>query len=80
MSGIRAVLFDFGGVVAEEGFSNGLESLAREQGLTVRDMTAEGMRAVYESGFVLGKGTEFAFWSLVRRRTGAPACAARMRT
>ncbi len=69
MSEIRAVLFDFGGVLAEEGFSNGLESLAKEQRLPVRDMTAEGMRAVYDSGFVLGKATESEFWALLRQRT-----------
>jgi putative hydrolase of the HAD superfamily len=70
MSAIRAVLFDFGGVLAEEGFSNGLEALAEEQGLPVEDMTAEGMRAVYDCGFVLGRGSESAFWSLLRQRTG----------
>lgn len=69
MSRIRAVLFDFGGVLAEEGFSNGLESLAEEQRLPVPDMTAEGMRAVYDSGFVLGRATESEFWSLLRQRT-----------
>ena len=67
---IRAVLFDFGGVLAEEGFSNGLEALAEEQRLPVQDMTAEGMRAVYDSGFVLGRATESEFWSLMRQRTG----------
>jgi putative hydrolase of the HAD superfamily len=70
MSAIRAVLFDFGGVLAEEGFSNGLEALAEEQRLPVEDMTAEGMRAVYDCGFVLGRGSESAFWSLLRQRTG----------
>ncbi len=70
ISGIRAILFDFGGVLAEEGFSNGLESLAEEQQLPVRDMTAEGMQAVYDCGFVLGRGTESEFWSLLRQRTG----------
>jgi hypothetical protein len=33
-SKIRAVLFDFGGVLAEEGFRNGLLQLAVEQGLS----------------------------------------------
>ena len=70
MASIQAVLFDFGGVLAEEGFSNGLEALCREQDLTVEDMTAEGMRAVYDSGFVLGHGSEAEFWSLLRARTG----------
>jgi putative hydrolase of the HAD superfamily len=70
MSRIQAVLFDFGGVLAEEGFSNGLEELAEEQRLPVQNITAEGMRAVYDSGFVLGRATESEFWSLMRRRTG----------
>lgn len=70
MSEIRAVLFDYGGVLAEEGFSNGLEALAREQDLDVKDMTSEGMQAVYDSGFVLGKGSEAEFWKLLRARTG----------
>ena len=33
-------------------------------------ITAEGMRAVYDCGFVLGRGSESAFWSLLRQRTG----------
>jgi putative hydrolase of the HAD superfamily len=70
MRKIRAVLFDFGGVVAEEGFSEGLEAFAREQHLAVADMTQEGMRAAYDSGFVIGRGTEADFWALLRKRTG----------
>ncbi len=70
MSGIKAALFDFGGVLAEEGFSNGLKSLAKEQRLPEDDITAEGMQAVYDSGFVLGRGSESDFWSLMRERAG----------
>ena len=33
MGKIKAVLFDFGGVLAEEGFRNGLLELGRRQGL-----------------------------------------------
>lgn len=67
---VRAVLFDFGGVLAEEGFRDGLVALAVEQGLDVAAMPAEGMRAVYDSGFVLGRGTVTDFWRLMRKRTG----------
>lgn len=70
MSGVQAVLFDFGGVLAEEGFSHVLESLAEQQRLQVQDMTAAGAQAVYDSGFVLGRATESEFWSLLRQRTG----------
>jgi HAD superfamily hydrolase (TIGR01509 family) len=68
-STIRAVLFDFGGVLAEEGFRNGLLQLAAEQGLA-QDLPEQGMRAVYDSGFVLGHGTAADFWKLLKARTG----------
>lgn len=69
-SAIGAVLFDFGGVLAEEGFRNGLVALASEQGLAVEQMPEEGMRAVYDSGYVTGRGTVSDFWALLRERTG----------
>ena len=67
---IKAVLFDYGGVLAEEGFHNGLVAMAREQGLNVDDMPRAAMQAVYDSGFVLGRGTAADFWALMRERTG----------
>ena len=67
---IKAVLFDFGGVLAEEGFRDGLVALAIEQGLDAQHITGQGMQAVYDSGFVLGKGTAAGFWALLRERTG----------
>ena len=70
MSNIKAILFDYGGVLADEGFRNGLKALAREQGLDVSQMPQQGMRAVYDSGFVLGRGTAADFWALLRQRTG----------
>lgn len=68
--GIGAVLFDFGGVLAEEGFRNGLMAFAAEQGLDGGRLHREGMRAVYDSGFVLGRGSAADFWALLRDRTG----------
>ena len=67
---INAVLFDFGGVIAEEGFANGLTTLAEEQNFSVSNMAEQGMNAVYDSGFVLGHGTAADFWKLLRQRTG----------
>ena len=67
---IRAVLFDFGGVLAEEGFRDGLDALASEQGLEIDDMPKAGMQAVYDSGFVLGRGSASEFWELLRQQTG----------
>lgn len=67
---IKAVLFDFGGVLAEEGFHNGLLAMAREQGLDISAMPQVAMQAVYDSGFVLGRGTAADFWALMRERSG----------
>jgi len=67
---VDAVLFDYGGVLAEEGFRNGLVSLAKEQGLDAEAMPKEGMMAVYDSGFVLGHATASGFWALLCKRTG----------
>jgi len=67
---LKAVLFDYGGVLADEGFHHGLVALAKEQGLNAAAMLNEGKKAVYDSGFVLGHGSAADFWTLMRERTG----------
>ena len=67
---IKAVLLDYGGVIADEGFQNGLRAMAREQGLDTDTMMNVARQAVYESGFILGWGTEDEFWAFMREGTG----------
>ena len=67
---LKAVLFDFGGVLAEEGFQDGLHAIARSQGLDPDEVHQAGMEAVYDTGYVLGRGSEADFWREMRRRTG----------
>ncbi len=67
---IAAVLFDFGGVLADDGFRDGLRAIAGEQGLDPLHLAQAGMDAVYDSGFVLGTGSAADFWQLMRDRTG----------
>ncbi|MDT8404732.1 HAD family phosphatase [Sulfuriflexus sp.] len=67
---IRAVLLDFGGVIAEEGFQNGLHYLAETQQLDADEVMDAGREAVYDSGYVTGTGSEADFWALLRQRTG----------
>ncbi len=67
---IRAVLLDFGGVIAEEGFQQGLRSLAEAQQLDPDVVMNEGREAVHDCGYVTGTGTEADFWALMRERTG----------
>lgn len=65
---IRAVLFDFGGVLAEEGFRAGLHAIARGQGLDPVATHRAGMDAIYDSGYVVGLGTESEFWNRMREQ------------
>lgn len=70
---ITTILFDYGGVLASEGFHNGLQALARRYGLDPQGLAAAGAEAVYASGYVTGRSSENAFWSLLADRTGLPS-------
>ena len=67
---IRAVLFDFGGVIASEGFAAAMHALARRQGLDGDALLRTATDAVYDSGYVTGEGSEADFWALLRERSG----------
>jgi putative hydrolase of the HAD superfamily len=67
---IRAVLFDFGGVLAKEGFRKGLADLARQQGLNPQAVHQAAADAIYESGYILGQGTVEEFWRILHAKTG----------
>lgn len=49
---VKAVLFDFGGVVAEEGFRKGFEAIAAENGLDPIFLYTLAVEAVFESGYI----------------------------
>ena len=66
----RAVLFDFGGVLATEGFREGLQEIARRQGLDPLEVHLVGMAAIYDSGYITAQGSEAGFWAMMRERTG----------
>ena len=68
--GIRAVLFDFGGVIATEGFREGLRAIAQHQGLDPEELLRTGMDAIYDSGYITGQGSEARFWEMMRLRSG----------
>ncbi|HKL49360.1 MAG TPA: HAD family phosphatase [Desulfuromonadales bacterium] len=64
-----AVLFDFGGVLAEEGFREGLKEIARRRALDPEEFYQLGAAAVYESGYVTGEGSESDFWEAMCRKS-----------
>jgi len=67
---IEAVAFDFGGVLAEEGFREGLLAIARLNGLDEQQFFEIATAAVYTTGYVTGKADEHSFWQALRDRTG----------
>ena len=69
-SPITTILFDYGGVLAEEGFTLGLEVMARENRLDPADFFRTAAEAIYSCGYVTGKATEQDYWKLLRSRTG----------
>jgi len=76
---IKAILFDYGGVLAEEGFREGLMAIARGHGLSPEEFFDTSADAVYDTGYLLGKSDENAYWSMVKQRTGIEDSNERMR-
>jgi putative hydrolase of the HAD superfamily len=66
---IRAVLFDFGGVIAEEGFWKGLRAIGKENGLNPDEFFGTVDALIYETGFLIGSTDEASFWNVVRSKT-----------
>lgn len=73
MTVYSTILFDFGGVLATEGFRAGLEAIGHEQGLDPVETFRLGQEIVYSSGYVVGAAGESSFWNEFRRRTGIVA-------
>jgi putative hydrolase of the HAD superfamily len=67
---LKAVLFDFGGVVAEEGFWEGIQTIGKEHGLDPDAFFRTVDALIYETGYLIGKADETYFWSEVRKHTG----------
>jgi putative hydrolase of the HAD superfamily len=70
-STIEVVLFDFGGVIAEEGFREGLFVIAKDNGLNEEAFFQAAGDTIYLTGYIMGKASEHAFWEKLREVTGA---------
>ena len=55
---IKAIMFDFGGVLAEEGFREGLKAIAEKNGLDPDLFYETAKELIYESGYVTGRSDE----------------------
>jgi len=67
---IEVVLFDFGGVLADEGWKKGLRVIAAAHGLDEDDFIRAASDIIYDTGYIMGKGSESDFWESLRRKTG----------
>lgn len=64
--GIDTVLFDFGGVLAEEGFAKGLHAIARKNGTNEDQFFQRARELIYSTGYVVGRSSEAAYWQAIR--------------
>jgi len=67
---IKAIIFDFGGVLAEEGFKEGLMTIGKEKGFDPDHFFKILSELVYQTGYVTGSSDEHAYWNAVREKTG----------
>lgn len=67
---IRAVLLDFGGVMAEEGFHEGLLEIGKRSGRDPDEFFRTADTLIYETGYLVGRADEASFWNAVRNTTG----------
>lgn len=67
---LKTVLFDFGGVIADEGFRDGLKEIARKNGLDPNGFYATADSLIYSTGYLTGLGLEDAYWKALREGTG----------
>ncbi|MCJ7786374.1 MAG: HAD family phosphatase [Desulfobacterales bacterium] len=67
---IGAVIFDFGGVLAEEGFREGMKAIGKGKGFDPEDFYRISSELVYQTGYITGGCDEHSYWNTVREKTG----------
>jgi putative hydrolase of the HAD superfamily len=67
---IDMVVFDFGGVLAEIGFEEGLRVVAMHHGLDETAFYNLAYDLIYSTGYLTGHIGEQAFWQAIREKTG----------
>jgi putative hydrolase of the HAD superfamily len=67
---VDVILFDFGGVLAEEGFRDGLATIAGKNSLEKQSFVRTGSDLVYKVGYLLGRASEKDYWMALRKETG----------
>jgi putative hydrolase of the HAD superfamily len=76
---IKAILFDFGGVIAEEGFWKGLRVIGTENGIDPDEFFRTVDALIYDTGYLIGNTDEALFWNVVRSKTAIHGSDAELR-
>jgi putative hydrolase of the HAD superfamily len=66
---VKALVLDFGGVVADEGFREGLEAIARSNGPDPDKFFPVARDLIYTSGYVTAETDEHTYWTELRLKT-----------
>ncbi|MCX7991933.1 MAG: HAD family phosphatase [Proteobacteria bacterium] len=64
---IKVFLFDFGGVIAEEGFKNGLYVIAKRNFIDQEDFYQRAKELIYQTGYVEGKTKELDYFNELKK-------------
>jgi putative hydrolase of the HAD superfamily len=69
-NGIDTIIFDFGGVLAEKGFEEGLKAIAAGRGLDETDFYNLAHGLIHSTGYLTGHSNERLYWQAIRDKTG----------
>ncbi|MEN6472411.1 MAG: HAD family phosphatase [Syntrophaceae bacterium] len=67
---MKGILFDFGGVLASEGYRHGLHAIARANALDPEAFEKTAEAQIFLSGYLTGNADEAAYWRILREQTG----------
>ena len=67
---VKVIFFDYGGVLADEGFRDGLHTIARLNGIDPGNFFDKAVELIHTTGYLTGKGDETFFWDTLRNQTG----------
>ncbi|MDP3297552.1 MAG: HAD family phosphatase [Thermodesulfovibrionia bacterium] len=70
MRTLKAVIFDFGGVMADEGFREGLKTIGIKNRLDPENFFKTAEELIYQTGYIAGASDESTFWNTLREKTG----------
>jgi HAD superfamily hydrolase (TIGR01509 family) len=67
---MKVIFFDYGGVLADEGFKNGLHAIAGLNRLDPETFLEKARELIHTTEYLIGKRDEMFFWDEIRDQTG----------